>query len=630
MIVPMKKLSLLLYHKEKESFLNSLQDLGVVHVAVNAKIQSENLSELQEKVKIADRVLKALKRVKTPSVTQQKKGNAEEIINQYGTLASQREEIEQQIIKLRKDAAALEPWGNFDPASLGKLKEKGVSIRFFRLHEKMFGAMKKDDLYFEVINRKEGSVYFVVLVYGESVLPDIEDVILPQVSLETTLKEIKALANKKQKIEKSIEELAAYQDVLTFYLSNQNCHLSLESARINMEEGADGRVLSLTGWLPVNKEKKVTEFLNGFFAWFECSDPLEDDDVPILLKNKKGFALFEAITKIFNLPDYFELDPTPFFAPFFAFFFGLCLGDCGYGLIVLIGSLVALKKGPASLKPIFQLGMILGIATMVAGLFLNTFFGAAVFSFPGFEEAIFKTGGRIGAPLGAFEAERGKIFPAMTFALYIGIMQIILGMILRGFNRIQSSGMIFGIAPLSNILMVGAFVIFLAHANFMEMGTFSFWAVPAGKLLSSVPASVAKGLAVAGVGLLLFFNDPRKKLPARVGIGLWELYNFVSGVVSNGLSYLRLFALGLAGGLLGAAFNEIAFMLITDANGVVNYASVMTIFTVLILIASHTLNLGLSALGAFVHSLRLTFVEFYGNVNFKGGGKAYSPLSKFR
>lgn len=630
MIVPMRKLSLLLYHREKESFLKSLQDLGVIHVAVNPEIQSEDLSVLQEQVKVADRVIKALKRVKTSSKPQQTKGNAEDIIRQYDELAAQLEETEQRINRMKKDAAALEPWGDFNPASIGKLKEIGITMRFFRLHEKMFAALKKDDLYFEVINRKDGSVYFVVLQRDDSALPDIEDIILPQVSLKETLEGIKTLQAQKKKIEKSIEKLAAYQDILKLYLSNQNCHLSLESARINMEEGAEGRVLSLIGWLPAEKEKKVTEFLNSFSAWFEFNDPAEGEDVPVLLKNRKRTALFEAITKIFDLPDYFELDPTPFFAPFFAFFFGLCLGDCGYGLIIFIGSLIAMKKGPVSLKPIFQLGMILGIATMVAGLFLNTFFGAAVFSFPGYEKAIFTSGGHVGAPLGAFETEKGKIFPAMTFALYIGVMQIILGMIIRAANRIRNNGMIFGIEPFSNILMVCAFTIFLARVDFMDMGTFSFWAFPVGKLLCSVPAPITKVLAVAGLVLLLLFNDPRKKIPVRIGIGLWEFYNFISGVVSNGLSYLRLFALGLAGGLLGAAFNEIAFMLITDENGVVHYASVMTIFTVLILIASHTLNLFLSALGAFVHSLRLTFVEFYGNVNFKGSGRVYSPLSKVK
>ena len=241
MIVPMNKLSLLLYHKEKESFLKSLQDLGVIHVVVNPEIQSEDLSVLQERVKAADRVLKALKRIKKPSISQKTKGSAGDIINQFDEFVAQQEKVEQQINKMKKDVATLEPWGDFNPKLLNKLKETGITMRFFKLHEKMFNALKKDDLYYEIINRKEGSVYFVVLERGESVLPDVEDIILPQVSLQEILKGIVNLQVQKQKIEKSIEELVAYQDVLKFYLSNQNCHLSLESARINMEEGADGK-----------------------------------------------------------------------------------------------------------------------------------------------------------------------------------------------------------------------------------------------------------------------------------------------------------------------------------------------------------------------------------------------------
>jgi V/A-type H+-transporting ATPase subunit I len=114
----------------------------------------------------------------------------------------------------------------------------------------------------------------------------------------------------------------------------------------------------------------------------------------------------------------------------------------------------------------------------------------------------------------------------------------------------------------------------------------------------------------------------------RFGLGLWELYQFAQGLMGDGLSYLRLFALGLAGGLLGAAFNQIAFMFITTPDGTVNYASVGVIGTILVLIVGHTLNLLLSALGAFVHPLRLIFVEFYNNLEFRGGGVPYSPLSK--
>ena len=112
-------------------------------------------------------------------------------------------------------------------------------------------------------------------------------------------------------------------------------------------------------------------------------------------------------------------------------------------------------------------------------------------------------------------------------------------------------------------------------------------------------------------------------------MGLWELYQFVSGVVGNLLSYLRLFALGLSGGLLGAAFNYIAFMFITK-DGVVHYASPLLAATIIVLVLGHTLNIALCCIGSFVHPLRLTFVEFYSNISFKGGGKQYSPFRQLK
>jgi V/A-type H+-transporting ATPase subunit I len=144
---------------------------------------------------------------------------------------------------------------------------------------------------------------------------------------------------------------------------------------------------------------------------------------------------------------------------------------------------------------------------------------------------------------------------------------------------------------------------------------------------------VALILIAVGLLLIVFDNLFVKKISSpflRPVLIFWDAYNFASGLMSTSLSYLRLFALGLAGGLLGAAFNQIAFMLITNEQGVVNWATPLVVFTILILIIGHSLNLALSALGAFVHPLRLTFVEFYGgfSLGFKGGGKPYKPLSK--
>jgi len=160
----------------------------------------------------------------------------------------------------------------------------------------------------------------------------------------------------------------------------------------------------------------------------------------------------------------------------------------------------------------------------------------------------------------------------------------------------------------------------------MDMGRFRLGILPLGRLCASVPLPAVYGLMVAGVVLLLLFNNIDSPAWVRPLRGLWELYQYASGLISNGLSYLRLFALGLAGGLLAASFNNIALMFITE-NGVVNPLSWKIIFTVLLVVASHALVLGLSVIGAFAHPLRLTFVEFYGAVQFKGGGKPFRPFT---
>jgi len=633
MIVPMKKLTMLLFHKEKEQFLDSLQDLGVVHVVVNPQLESSDLNAMQEKMKAAERVSKALKRTATEkkiSVSQDKTGSAEEIIKAYDGLVAQHESLEQQITKLKRDATLLEPWGDFDPASVDRLKQAGVVMRFFKLPEKGFNSLNKENLYFEVVSRREGSVYFVLLQQGEPVLKDIEDIAPPRASLKQTIKAIEDYTAKQAEIDSKIGELARYQDVLDQYRAGVNSRFSLESARLSMEGAAEGRVFLLEGWLPAEKEKKVAEFLGGFSAWYELKEPQPGDKVPILLKNSKKTALFEAITKLFDLPDYFELDPTPFFAPFFALFYGLCFGDVGYGMIVIITMIIVMKKAKPALKPFFQLGLILGITTAIAGLLLNSFFGQSIFNVPGTDNALLPFNlATWASPLSSLETPKGTYYPMMTFAMYLGGLQIILGIILQMVNKIRNAGFLSGLGVFAYVPMVLAAFIFLARVNFMDIGIFAFTpALPLGRMMQSVPTAGIWFLLISGLVLLFLFHDMTIKIPPRLGLGFWKLYNFASGLIGNGLSYLRLFALGLAGGLLGASFNQIAFMLITDEQGTVHYSSFLVVFTIIILIAGHGFNMALSALGAFAHTLRLTFVEFYGNLSFSGGGKAYKPLSK--
>ena len=298
-------------------------------------------------------------------------------------------------------------------------------------------------------------------------------------------------------------------------------------------------------------------------------------------------------------------------------------------MIVFVGAFIARFKVNKKMKPFMSLGIVLGLATSISGLLLNSCFGQPVFGGPGISGSFLASGAQFFAPLSSRTTESGAVFPAMSLALLLGFIQLLFGMALQTYIKAKNGGFKAGLQPIASMIMVFGSIAWAAHANFLNLGIGQFTVGPAqvGALLLKVPVAVAKGLTFGSLAIYFLFNNIDKKIFLRPLTGLWDFYQFTTGLLGNILSYLRLFALGLAGGLLGAAFNQIAFMFITK-DGVIHYASLGIIGTILVLIFGHALNLALSALGSFVHPLRLTFVEFYGAIQFKGGSKPYVPFSK--
>ena len=630
----MKRIELLLYHKEREQFLKALREIGVVHVTEKPEqVERPHVQELHGVIRLTDRTIAALQRLqkeKGQVLPQVHNGNPHEQLRRFEELEEQKEKAAQELLALKKDAGILAPWGNFNPESIKRLQKLGVKIRFFVLPLKKFESLDRKNLSIEEINRSEGQVYFVLVERGEQASIDAEEVRLPDSSLETIQERIKDIGAHRAALDESTWKMTAFIDFLQEFKVEKINQYRYERAHHAMQEQADGKLLTLTGWFPGERENRIREFLGTFPSYFTIRDPLENEDVPVKLKNHRFPTLFEPITGMYSLPVYNELDLTPFMAPFFAIFFGLCLGDMGYGLLLLIGSLIARTKVSGKLKSFMSLGIVLGSATAISGFLLNSFFGRPIFGGPGVQGAFLETGLQTFAPLSAQTTDSGQIFPALSLALLLGFIQILFGMSLQAYVKAKYGGFAAGLQPVASIMIVFGAVTWAAHANFLDlnMGAFTVGPIEIGKMLLAVPLRVAKGLTYMGLILYFVFNNLDKKVYLRPLTGLWEFYNFTTGMLGNILSYLRLFALGLAGGLLGAAFNQIAFMFITAPDGTINYASAGVIGTILVLIFGHALNLALSALGAFVHPLRLTFVEFYGAVGFKGGSKPYMPFAK--
>jgi V/A-type H+-transporting ATPase subunit I len=266
----------------------------------------------------------------------------------------------------------------------------------------------------------------------------------------------------------------------------------------------------------------------------------------------------------------------------------MCLGDVGYGLLIVIGVLLARRRPAwAAYKPIFTLALILGSAAVGFGLLTGTLFGAnlAAVDWPWLQNWKLRF------------LNTDELF---NLALILGLVQILFGMGLRMLNRVRMYGLVHGLSTLGWIIGIVGGLLFAGGESL---------------------ALVAKVLVGAGISLILLFNDPGKPLWKQFGKGLWDLYG-ITGLFGDVLSYIRLFALGLASGILGLVVNSIAFSVL-DGPPVISW-----LFFLLILLVGHGLNFAISTLSAFVHPVRLTFVEFYKNAGFLGGGKEYDPYGK--
>lgn len=367
------------------------------------------------------------------------------------------------------------------------------------------------------------------------------------------------------------------------------------------------KVFSLIGWLRAKDEKKVLQTLGKEFNEIDISiqDPGPDDATPIALVNSKLVTPFELITKLYGLPRYNQIDPTPLLAPFFFFFFGLCLGDVGYGLILCLVAVFALrhlhlKEGSQKLMQIFFL---CGISTMICGAATGGWFGDLVSKYlPSFEYFQHLTNkltllDLINDPTGPLKF--------LIFTLSLGFIQVCFGMSIQMYRHIKEGD------------WQNAFLSRLPWLILLP-GIIMLMMVKGGTLQGPVWAAVAKWSSLLSAGtILLFEGRDRKNIFSRVGIGLLSLYGII-GYYADMLSYCRLLALGLASAVIANVVNQIAFM----TRGLPYIGFFMM---AVILVGGHLFNLVINLLGAFVHPSRLQFIEFFSKF-FEGGGKPFIPF----
>lgn len=634
MIEKMKKLAILLHTSDRNAALIHLQELGLIHLDIAKETPGEKCARLKILIERHSEIIKELnilniKKKSGISTWPSHLSNPTDQLQYLEDLFSLRQSFQDALLELQENRRKLLPWGNFNIARLDELTARRVRVRFMLGAARVFDTYEFENITVEEINRTGDQIYFLIFEYNQKPAPlPFQEIQLPRSSLSETEHEIEIIQNH---IEEDLNTLRYYINILPeLYqtLADLKSQLQYEEARQNLQHHNSQSIDYITGWFPATASARIINYLKKYKLSYQIDDARPDDPVPVKLHNHRAARLFEPITRIFSLPDYFELDPTLFFAPFFTVFFGLCLGDLGYGVVLAVLSLVLRWILPPDFKSLCSLGLILSFSTMASGVLLNSVFGQPLFLISGVTDAVLPVGGEL-AIFASYNMNGKTIFPAMALSLLLGLIQLLVGMGLQATNAYRRAGPVFALKALAMVTMICGSAIIAVHADFLGLGfnaNFEIGPLSIGSALSFLPAIAGYALLALGLFVFFVFNNPDKKLFLRPLLGLWEFYQFITGLLGDFLSYIRLFALGLASGLLGNAFNKIAFMILPQTSDGPVFASGWIVISIFILVLGHSLNLGLAVLGAFVHPLRLTFVEFYKNIQFKGGGLAYTPF----
>ena len=609
MISKMIRYDIVLYAGEQERFVEELRELGLVDITTTGWEPSEGDRALLSDIEAHTKAVEALKAFESSEEFDAKAltyTSGEEAYECYEQAREKRQQLQQEIARLTKLAEEIEPWGRFSSEDVARLAERGVSLRFFMAQPAAFEKLASEsELTVAEIGRTQSAVYFAVVVTdGSAVVVDGQEVRLPQMDSCAMREEIKRLEAESKALNEVFSRCAASKTLIASECGALKEQLQGLKVDAMAQREADGRLLILEGWAEADTAERVDALLNKYpNLIYERRDATIDDEAPVKLKNNKFAQLFELIGSMYALPKYGTFDLTAIFGPFYMLFFAICLCDAGYGLVLLLAGTGLLLKGGPSLRQAAKLSMVCATATILFGFYANSFFGLAISDY---------------LPIIKFLDFQGQFF---SISLAIGVFQILVGMAIN----IVMQTKLFGFT--STFGLLGWFIILLTGSLAIGLPMF-------GLEIPFLTASSPLFYALMGIGavLMLLLNNIKRNPLINLGSGLWDAYNNITGLLSDVLSYIRLFAIGLSGGVLAQVFNSLAMGLSGAgdiAPGTPWYGYIVPIIAAsLILLIGHGINLFMSAISSFVHPMRLTFVEFYKNAGFEMGQRTFDPVRK--
>lgn len=635
MIVPMKKISLITMGNKKNETLKKLRKLGTVQIEI-AEGFGERLSELREQIVLLKSAIFSVGKSKTAEKEEADTQKALSVAKEIQTLTQKQKEYLAERVSLEVELERLKDWGEIDPDAILELTEKGAGFGLYEMPKNEYKALP-EDIKAVILKADKIGVKFLVSDSGISednrVLLEKYRLALPKISTRSMKEQIKDLTNKIEGIDEKILSYAGYAEgfknaikALENEVEFETYSTGMNDANLSSDKFGDVSVVYFTGYIETENLDRLRQTATENSWGLVVEEPSEEDPVPTKLKNNKFVSLIYPLTDFLGtVPGYFEYDISGWFLAFILIFFGIIFGDGGYGLFICAIAAIPIVKSIISKKqisPVFLLIGLFGLSTVLWGTLTCTWFGLSPDQVPGWLKGLsVPVISNVNADkiwqlpwtptgVGLTTAQNLQIF-CFTLAL----IQLTVAHI-KGALRYRKSLKCIG--DIGSILqLVGIYYIVLSLVVNAEV--FSF-----GLVIGNVPVGTVAILLIAvGFVLSFVFANYEGSIIKSILSSLTNIVSVLLGVVnvfSDIVSYIRLWAVGLAGAAISATVNELAGPLLGNF--------LFMILAIILLVFGHGLNMILNILSVIVHGIRLNTLEFSSHLDMSWSGRKFKPFKE--
>jgi V/A-type H+-transporting ATPase subunit I len=591
MIVKMQKITLLVSEKYHEPALKVLRKLGVVHVNYIHKPFSEDIQSLETEVEKVENALRLISFDNQESPEKRGIASAVEDVNRILSLAQRKDTLERELRDLVQKRQWFDEWGVVSYASLQQLQQAGIHLRFYLADKRAFRKVAADKQIYIV--KKEGNrVRIALFADSPEEKLDFKEDKFPDVEFNSLEPEIARIRQELSGLQDELKKLNEARNELLEYDSELKKRLEFDKVRDSM--GHDAQIVYLQGYCPLDKVQQIKKVAKREGWGYSIEDPDDPDDVPTLIRNPKWVRVIEPLFQFMGtLPGYKEQDVSFVFLLFFSLFYAMLVGDAGYGLLFLLATFyVARKKKSAPREP-FKLMYVLSGTTIVWGVLTGTWFGSEKIAELPLVKAF------VIDQIDSFSYSNQSFMMKLTFI--IGVVHLSVGRLLA---MIQKMNSLKAIAEIGWIAILWG-VYFVANSLI---------------LANPLPGYVWLLFVIGSALIMVFANFQKNVLKGMIQ----TISNLPLGIIntfSDVVSYIRLFAVGLATVIVAASFNEMA------SDAAVDTVS-SGLIAALILVFGHALNILLAMMSVLVHGVRLNMLEFSSHVGMKWSGKPYRPFQE--